>query len=69
MCNTLVKAEATSCPGCGAIFEEEAAPAEEEIGEIELNCPECGALIKLDLSLDEGECPVCGVEFELEDED
>ncbi len=49
-------------------MEEEEAPApEEEAEEIEFDCPECGALIKLDLSLDAGECPVCGVEFEVED--
>lgn len=50
VCGTMVSADATVCPGCGAEFAEEA----------QFECPVCGAIVDADAT----KCPECGVEFE-----
>lgn len=51
VCETLVAANATVCPGCGAEFSESAAT--------EYECPVCHAAVPADAV----ECPACGVRF------
>lgn len=51
VCETLVAASATVCPGCGAEFSEGAAT--------EYECPVCRSAVPADAS----ECPGCGVRF------
>jgi DNA-directed RNA polymerase subunit RPC12/RpoP len=67
VCGKIVGLDVTSCPHCGAEFEEE------EIGEEvavtssdedeEIACPVCGHNVGLDLTA----CPKCGAEFEEEE--
>jgi len=51
VCETLVAADATVCPGCGAEFSEGAAT--------EYECPVCKASVPADAE----QCPNCGVRF------
>ena len=51
VCETLVAADATVCPGCGAEFSEGAAT--------EYECPVCKASVPADAD----QCPNCGVRF------
>lgn len=51
VCETLVSADATVCPGCGAEFSEGAAT--------EYECPVCKAAVPADAD----QCPSCGVRF------
>jgi len=51
VCETLVAADATVCPGCGAEFSEGEAT--------EYECPVCKASVPADA----GQCPNCGVRF------
>lgn len=72
VCGKSVGLDVSSCPYCGAEFEEEADVIEEEAAvqvaevsheEEEVGCPVCGALVGLDVS----SCPKCGAEFEEEE--
>jgi ribosomal protein L37AE/L43A len=69
VCGKPVGLNVTSCPHCGAEFEEveaeEGAPAKEaheEEGET-AECPVCGKSVSLDIT----SCPYCGAEFEEEE--
>lgn len=73
VCGKIVGVNVSSCPYCGAEFEEEdeaeaaekkaqAKPVSDEDGE-EVACPVCGVLVGLDVTC----CPKCGAEFEEEE--
>jgi PKD repeat protein/rubrerythrin len=69
ICGAIVREDETSCPGCGATFEEEAppgpppppAPPKPPAKPAEkFKCSICGELVRLDAT----ECPGCGAVFE-----
>ena len=55
-CGKEVDVDATKCPNCGAIFEDE----NEETEELEYICDHCGS----DVDVDATKCPNCGAIFE-----
>ena len=63
VCGKVVSLDVSSCPSCGAEFEEEAAaePAFEDEG---ADCPVCGKIVSLEVDV----CPHCHAEFEEHDE-
>lgn len=73
ICGKMVSLEVTTCPHCGAEFEEEdesEEPAHEEVAEAAVvdedesaACPVCGKVVSLAVSA----CPNCGAEFEEEE--
>ncbi len=69
VCGKPVGLDVTSCPHCGAEFEEEeleeeAAPAERAVEKEETaECPICGKSVSIDVA----SCPYCGAEFEEEE--
>ena len=71
VCGKIVGADVSSCPYCGAEFEEHDATDEEEVEakvaasdeDEEVACPVCGSLVGLDVAA----CPKCGAEFEEEE--
>lgn len=64
VCSKLVSLDVSSCPHCGAEFEEDEEITETEMAEDEgAACPVCAKVVSLEVSC----CPHCGAEFE-EDE-
>jgi len=70
VCGKIVGADVSSCPYCGAEFEEDEAAEEEVEAKVaatdedeEVACPVCGSLVGLDVVA----CPKCGAEFEEEE--
>jgi RNA polymerase subunit RPABC4/transcription elongation factor Spt4 len=67
ICGKLVSLEVSTCPHCGAEFEEEeefVEAAEEEVADDEgAACPVCAKIVSLEVSC----CPHCGAEFEDEE--
>ncbi len=56
-CGAAVPENASSCPECGEMFEDD---EDEEGEEEEYECPTCGAAVSEDTTV----CPECGEEFE-----
>ena len=66
VCGKLVSLEVSSCPHCGAEFEEDEEVVAEELSEEEgAACPVCAKVVSLEVSC----CPHCGAEFEDDEEE
>lgn len=66
VCGKLVSLEVSSCPHCGAEFEEEESVAAAEVPEDEgAACPVCAKIVSLEVAA----CPHCGAEFEEEEDE
>lgn len=71
VCGKIVGVDVSSCPYCGAEYEEDESAEVEEVEakvaatdeDEEVACPVCGSLVGLDVAA----CPKCGAEFEEEE--